>query len=109
MDELRDPWLVLVPRSNRPRGRAKDDDAGLDLSRVLMGRLHIEEKRDGRWNVQPVAGGSAVKTYVCPGCSLTIEPGTAHLVSWRADGLMGEADDLAGRRHWHSHCWTIKR
>jgi hypothetical protein len=31
------------------------------------------------------------------------------VVSWRADGLMGEADDLAARRHWHNHCWAIKR
>lgn len=69
----------------------------------------MEAKREGRFNVQPLAAASAAKTYVCPGCSLDIEPGTAHVVAWRADGLMGEADDLAGRRHWHSHCWAIKR
>lgn len=99
-----------MPRSNRPRGRTKDDDDNpLDLSRVLMGRLRTEDKRDGLWNVQPVAASSAIKAYVCPGCSLTIEPGTAHTVTWRADGLMGEANDLAARRHWHSHCWAIRR
>ena len=32
----------------------------------------------------------------------------AHVVAWRADGLMGEADDLAARRHWHTHCWRIR-
>jgi hypothetical protein len=37
-----------------------------------------------------------------------VVPGTAHTVSWRADGIMGEADDLAGRRHWHTHCWRIR-
>ena len=98
-----------MPRSNRPRGRSRDDEPALDLSRVLVGRQRVEEKRDGRWNVQPLASSSAVKSYVCPGCGLTIEPGTAHTVSWKADGLMGEADDLAGRRHWHTHCWTIRR
>jgi len=98
-----------VPRTNRPRGRSNNDDEAFDLSRVLVGRLRVEDKRDGSWNVQPVAASSAVKAYVCPGCGLTIEPATAHTVSWRADGLMGAADDLAGRRHWHSHCWSIKR
>ena len=98
-----------MPRSNRPRGRPKDDEPALDLSRALAGRARFDEKRDGRWNVQPLAASSAVKQYVCPGCGLAIVPGTAHTVAWRADGLMGEADDLAGRRHWHSHCWTIRR
>ena len=80
----------------------------MDLSRVLVGRLSTETKRDGLWNVQPLAAASAVKTYVCPGCGLEIAPGVAHTVTWRADGLMGEASDLAGRRHWHLHCWRIK-
>ena len=30
------------------------------------------------------------------------------LVAWRTDGIMGEAEDLAARRHWHSHCWKIR-
>ena len=98
-----------MPRSNRPRRGSKDEESALDLSRVLMGRLHIEDKRDGRWNVQPLSASSAAKSYLCPGCNLTIEPGIAHTVAWRADGLMGEADDLAGRRHWHTHCWSIRR
>ncbi len=42
------------------------------------------------------------RTYTCPGCGLEISSGVAHTVTWRADGLMGEADDLAGRRHWHT-------
>jgi hypothetical protein len=49
-----------------------------------------------------------VKSYACPGCVQPIEPGTAHLVAWRADGILGEADDLAARRHWHTHCWKIR-
>ena len=98
-----------MPRSNRPRGRRPgDDEDAIDLSRVLMGRLSTESKRDGVWNVQPLAAASATKSYLCPGCGLEIAPGVAHTVTWRADGLMGEADDLANRRHWHVHCWRIK-
>lgn len=78
------------------------------MSRALIGRLHTEQKGDGMWNVQPLAAASATKYYVCPGCALEVPPGQAHVVTWRADGLMGEADDLAARRHWHSHCWKVK-
>lgn len=99
-----------MPRSNRPRnsrgGDAESED--VDLSRVFYGRLGTQRKRDGLWNVQPVSPVSAVKEYLCPGCGLTIAPGIAHIVAWRADGLMGEADDLAQRRHWHPHCWKIR-
>lgn len=98
-----------MPRSNRPKGRrAPESDDEVDLSRVLAGRLHTEQKRDGEWNVQPVAAASAVKSYVCPGCSLEIAPRTAHLVAWRADAFMGDAVAIADRRHWHSHCWKVK-
>jgi hypothetical protein len=97
-----------MPRSNRPRGRrAGGDDDELDLSRALVARFHTETRRDGLWNVQPVTGGTATKVYTCPGCGLEIVPGTAHAVAWRADGIMGEADDLAARRHWHNHCWKV--
>ena len=98
-----------MPRSNRPRGRRPgDEDDEVDLNRALYGRLSTETKRDGAWNVQPLAAASATKYYVCPGCGLEIAPGVAHTVAWRADGLMGEANDLADRRHWHLHCWRIK-
>jgi hypothetical protein len=93
-----------MPRSNRRR----EEQAELDLERALAGRLRTETKRDGVWNVQPQSASSAVKVYLCPGCALEIGPGTAHLVTWRADGIMGEADDLAARRHWHTHCWKIR-
>lgn len=99
-----------MPRSNHPRGRKRrpGDDEERDLNQVLFGHRHTEQKRDGLWNVQPVAAASAVKSYTCPGCTVPIAPGTAHTVAWRADGLMGEADDVAARRHWHAHCWKIK-
>lgn len=97
-----------MPRSNRPRGARRDDEGAIDLARAVAGRRRTESKRDGSWNVQPLAAASAAKTYLCPGCGLEIGPGVAHCVTWRADGIMGEADDLAGRRHWHTHCWRIR-
>ena len=72
-----------------------------------MARFRTESRRDGLWNVQPVAAAGATKSYTCPGCGLEVAPGVAHTVAWRADGIMGEADDLAGRRHWHIHCWKV--
>ena len=99
-----------MPRSNRPRGPRSGrggDDGAYDVTRALFGSLHSESRRDGLWNVQSISAASASKTYICPGCGLEIAPGTPHLVAWRADGLMGEAEDLAARRHWHPHCWKI--
>lgn len=98
-----------MPRTNRPsRGRQKgDDDPELDLNRALYGTLHTENRRDGVWNVQPVSATSAAKPYTCPGCGREVQPGQAHIVAWRADGLMGEASDIAARRHWHAHCWKV--
>lgn len=93
-----------MPRANRRR----DEVPELDLERALAGRLRTETRRDGVWNVQPQSASSAVKAYACPGCTQPIEPGRAHVVAWRADGIMGEADDLASRRHWHTHCWKIR-
>lgn len=98
-----------MPRSNRPRrrGPADADEAEVDLNRILTGGRRVEHRRGASWNVQSVSPAQAVKDYVCPGCSLAVTAGTAHIVAWRADGLMGEANDLAGRRHWHTHCWKI--
>ena len=93
-----------MPRSNRRRAEGEE----IDLSRALSGCKTTQSKRDGLWNVQPLSAASAVKVYLCPGCGLEIEPGVAHTVTWRADGIMGEADDLAARRHWHLHCWRIR-
>jgi len=94
-----------MPRSNR---RRPDDTEPLDASRLLAGWRRREQKRDGEWHVQPMPSASATKPYVCPGCAGDIAPGVAHLVAWRADGVLGEAQDLAGRRHWHARCWSIR-
>lgn len=93
-----------MPRSNRRR----EEGEPLDLERALAGRLRTESHRDGVWNVQPQSAAAAVKVYVCPGCGQDIAVGLAHVVAWRADGILGEAGDLADRRHWHAHCWKIR-
>ncbi len=99
-----------MPRSNRPRGRRGADrpDEPLDLDRITAGLRRVESKRSGSWNVQQVGQAAAQKVYRCPGCALDVPIGQAHIVAWRADGLMGEAADLADRRHWHSHCWRME-
>jgi hypothetical protein len=97
-----------MPRSHRPRrrGREASDEDRFDPARVLAGIRHVETRRDGEWNVQPIA--AAAKAYVCPGCGGAVEEGAAHVVTWRADGILGPDSDLAARRHWHGHCWRIR-
>jgi hypothetical protein len=92
-----------------PRRRIRPPEPEpLDLERALAGRSRVEARRDGAWNVQPQSAAAALKEYVCPGCGGEIAVGAAHLVAWRADGILGEEDDLAGRRHWHARCWRIR-
>ncbi|HWL02553.1 MAG TPA: hypothetical protein VNQ52_09300 [Microbacteriaceae bacterium] len=94
-----------MPRPNR---RREDDAAPLDAGRVLGGARRTVAKRDGEWTVQTMSSAGTVKAYVCPGCAGTIEPGTAHVVAWRADSILGDEDAVAQRRHWHRRCWEIR-
>jgi len=97
-----------MPRNNKPRRRAGGgDEEETGLSRMMAGWRRTEHRRNGEWNVQPVSASAAVKEYTCPGCGLVVSAGTAHLVTWRADGVLGDTSDLANRRHWHTHCWKI--
>ncbi|MDD7929768.1 hypothetical protein [Microbacterium thalli] len=92
-----------MPRSHRRRPDPPDDS----LERLLSGWKRSETRRGAEWTVQPISAVQAQKTYVCPGCGRQIGVGVAHLVAWRADGVLGDAADLAARRHWHSACWRI--
>lgn len=97
-----------MPRSNRPRRRRHDaSEEADDLARLRAGWRRTEQRHGVAWSVQPLSAERAMKDYVCPGCGGTIPPGTAHVVVWRADGVLGDAADLAARRHWHQHCWRI--
>lgn len=92
-----------MPRANRRQPSPADDS----FDRLLSGWKRTESKRGVEWTVQPVSAVQAQKTYTCPGCGSSIAPGTAHLVVWRADGVLGDAADLAARRHWHKACWKV--
>ena len=95
-----------MPRSHRRRPDPSGDDS---FERLLAGWKRTEVRRGVEWTVQPVSGAQAVKSYICPGCGRSIDVGLAHLVAWRADGVLGAEADLAARRHWHTHCWRIGR
>lgn len=92
-----------MPRANRRRHDPDDDS----FDRLLTGWKRTEVRRGMTWTVQPVGASQSQKSYTCPGCGRQVAPGTAHLVAWRADGVMGDAADLAARRHWHTSCWRI--
>ncbi|MFS0893610.1 hypothetical protein [Microbacterium sp. 179-I 3D3 NHS] len=94
-----------MPRSRRRRPARPDSEDSLD--RLLAGWKRTEVRRGSEWTVQPVSAVQAQKDYRCPGCAQDITAGTPHLVAWRADGVLGDAADLAARRHWHTHCWRI--
>ncbi|MFI8594931.1 hypothetical protein ACIGCK_10945 [Microbacterium sp. NPDC078428] len=93
-----------MPRSNR---RRPEQPSGDGFERMLAGWKRTETRRGSSWTVQPISAAQAVKDYTCPGCGRTVAAGTAHVVAWRADGVMGDAADLAARRHWHTACWRI--
>lgn len=93
-----------MARSNRRRPERTGEDS---FDRFLADYKRTETRRDGEWTVQPVSGAQALKSYTCPGCGRQISPGVAHVVAWRADGVLGDAADLAARRHWHTGCWRI--
>jgi hypothetical protein len=84
-----------VPRSNRRRHDPGGDES---FERLLAGWKRTEVRRGVEWTVQPVT---------CPGCGGQIDVGVAHVVTWRANGVLGDAADLAARRHWHQHCWKV--
>lgn len=86
-----------------PRRNRSADDAAAPLR--LGGAATTEQRRGRTWVVQPVPAANAVKVYRCPGCPRDVPVGVAHVVVWRADGVLGDAADLAARRHWHLACW----
>ena len=94
-----------MPRSRRRRRPETAADASFE--RLLAGWKRTEMRRGQEWTVQPVSAVQAVKTYTCPGCGRSVEPGVAHVVAWRSDGVLGDAAALADRRHWHTACWRI--
>ena len=79
----------------------------LDPDRLRGGR-RTETAPDGEWTVQTVSGTGSTKTYTCPGCRQDVTPGTAHVVAWATDSLLGAQAALEARRHWHTSCWRSR-
>ncbi|GAA1242807.1 hypothetical protein JOF42_002133 [Microbacterium phyllosphaerae] len=94
-----------MARSRKRRPTRPETEDSLD--RLLASWKRTESRRGIEWTVQPISAVQAQKDYICPGCGRDVATGTAHLVVWRADGVLGDAADLAARRHWHTHCWRI--
>ncbi|MGF3055445.1 hypothetical protein [Microbacterium sp. YY-01] len=98
----------MARSSRRRRGqRRPHDHVDESLDRLIAGWKRTEIRRGTEWWVQPLSAAQAHKEYTCPGCTRMIVAGTAHVVTWRADGVLGDEADLAARRHWHTHCWNI--
>ncbi len=86
----------MARRRTPPRGQRSA------LPSPLLRR--VETGPDGyEYEVVPIAGARAVKTYRCPGCDHEIRSGTAHVVVWPADSPETGVED---RRHWHTPCWA---
>lgn len=83
------------------------DDERDDLAHLLDGARRTDVRRGASWTVQPIPPMRAQKTYACPGCGRSIEPGVGHVAVWRADFVLGDEHALDGRRHWHTHCWRV--
>ncbi|MCW1248734.1 hypothetical protein ODZ83_00710 [Acaricomes phytoseiuli] len=92
-------------RSRQVRRGQRGAPEELDITRIRAGEPRVESADGAEWLVRPVTAEAAVKDYHCPGCSGVIASGTAHLVVWRHDWMLGEADAIASRRHWHKACW----
>ncbi len=79
----------------------------LDEMRARAG-TRTESGPDGDWVVRSLSAAAATKSYLCPGCRQEIGPGTAHVVAWRADHVLGDDAAVAERRHWHAACWQAR-
>jgi hypothetical protein len=67
----------------------------------------VETGPDGYdYEVRPIAGARAVKTYRCPGCDHEIRSGTPHVVVWPIESPGASQTGIDDRRHWHTPCWT---
>lgn len=95
-----------MPSSRRSKRRPwTEPHPELDVQRATGGR-RSEDAPDGSWTVQHVRGST--KSYRCPGCQGMVGPGTAHVVAWAQDGLFGQDQAVADRRHWHTACWQMR-
>lgn len=100
---LKRPQLVLNVRGKRRRGAPEPQYRELDFSMLKMSLPHTVVKRGVEFTVQQTSGSNAEegKSWVCPVCVISIEPGVMHTVAW--DTHRG----VQTRRHFHNHCFKI--
>ncbi|OKL47237.1 hypothetical protein BSR29_06360 [Boudabousia liubingyangii] len=90
----------MSPRRSNKRNQARH----VPLNMARLGSVPRTVTRRGvTYSVRQVFSGQ--KDYICPGCGQTVFQGNPHVVVWSEGSIMGPAQDLAGRRHWHSSCW----
>ena len=96
-----------MPSSRRSRRRPyAEGHVPLDPDR-LHGMARTETGTDGEsYTVRQVRASD--KAYRCPGCDQLVAPGTAHVVAWPTEHLLGAQAALDARRHWHSACWSSR-
>jgi hypothetical protein len=92
-----------MARPRKKRGAVPQPVRELDLNLLKMSLPHTVIKRGVEYQVQQTTGTNAEpgKTWVCPVCVISIEPGIAHTVAW--DVHRG----VQTRRHFHNHCFKI--
>lgn len=92
-----------MQNGKRRRRQPKQEYRELDFSMLKMSLPHVVTKRGIEFQVQQTTGVNAEegKSWVCPVCSLSIEPGVSHTVAW--DLHRG----VQTRRHFHNHCFKI--
>ncbi len=92
-----------MARGKRRRNAPKQEYRELDYELLKISAPRREFKRGIEYEVRGTAGKSddPGKFWICPNCSLEIEPGTNHMVAW--DVHRG----IETRRHFHNHCWKM--
>jgi len=95
--------LVLNMRGKRRRGVPEPQYRELDFSMLKRSLPHTVVKRGVEFTVQQTSGSNAEegKSWLCPVCVISIEPGMMHTVAW--DTHRG----VQTRRHFHNHCFKI--
>ena len=84
--QRRVPAVLICPTRLPAWLGAAHRHAGSGRAAAVAVLRRVETGPDGHdYEVRPVAGARAVKTYRCPGCDHEIRSGTAHVVVWPAD------------------------
>ena len=97
-----------MPAKRYRKKKYINDRGPLNEDNLFFNDIRTQKKHDGVWYVRNMPAKRAIKIYLCPNCKTNIQPQEAHLVSWKADGLLGDSVELTSRRHWHFQCWKMK-